>query len=302
MIILRVMHDDITRLIAAVAIFHVVITQNQGYERNTWRRNVKRFFKKLIFVAAVAVFFAEAMKFIKTSRNGFYSEMLISGMHAKFLSELIGENQMEDAGMQIVYQLARRSVVKIVVNDSAASGLVWKIDDKDIVIVSNRHLLMKDVTAEVAFYNGERADAGIIGYSQQYDIGFLKVSGGNVTARMLRDIYEAVPAEYEMSGPDSLAGRAVLQIGADLDGKKEHFSTGSILGFDYEPVFNTTVLKTKCYARAGMSGGGVFDTEGKLLGMLSGGEVAEDAEIREAEVSYSLPVALIADEYDNLNR
>ena len=229
------------------------------------------------------------------------NDTLISGMHVKFLSDRIGENQMEDAGMQIVYQLARRSVVKVVVKDSAASGIVWKIGDEDIVIVSNRHLLMKDVAAKVTFYNGECADAEIIGYSQQYDIGFLRVSGENATAKILRDIYEAVPAEYEMSESDSLADRPVLQIGADLNGDKSHFSTGSVLGFGYEPVFNTTVLKTKCYAKAGMSGGGVFDTSGRFLGMLSGGEVAEDSAIREAEISYSLPVMLIAQEYDGID-
>ena len=51
-----------------------------------------------------------------------------------------------------------------------------------------------------------------------------------------------------------------------------------------------------------MSGGGVFDAVGQLLGMLSGGEVLEDAAVREAEVSYSLPVSLIAEEYEQLNR
>lgn len=257
---------------------------------------MKRWIPFLAAAALAAAFFAG-----KVQRFECDNDTLISGIYVKFLSNRIGENQMEDAGMQIVYQLARRSVVKVVVKDSAASGIVWKIGDEDIVIVSNRHLLMKDVAAEVTFYNGECTDAEIIGYSQQYDIGFLRVSGENTTAKILRDIYEAVPAEYEMSASDSLGDRPVLQIGADLNGDKNHFSTGSILGFGYEPVFNTTVLKTKCYAKAGMSGGGVFDTSGRLLGMLSGGEVAEDSSIREAEISYSLPVMLIAQEYDEIN-
>ena len=257
---------------------------------------MKRWIPFLAAAALAAAFFAGKAQSFK-----YDNDTLISGMHVKFLSDRIGENQMEDAGMQIVYQLARRSVVKVAVKDSVAGGIVWKIGDEDIVIVSNRHLLMKDVTAEVTFYNGECADAEIIGYSQQYDIGFLRVSGENATAKILRDIYEAVPAEYEMSALDSLADRPVLQIGADLNGDKNHFSTGSVLGFGYEPVFNTTVLKTKCYAKAGMSGGGVFDTGGRLLGMLSGGEVAEDSPIRETEISYSLPVMLIAQEYDEIN-
>ena len=263
---------------------------------------MKRLFKRLIFVAAAAIFFAEAMILNTASGDGFYSGTLISGMHVGFLSWLMDGNQMEDAEMQVVYQLARRSIVKVVVKDAAGSGIVWKINDDSIVIVSNKHLLMKDVKAQVTFCNEESADAEMIGYSQQYDIGFLKVDNKNITANILRDIYEAVPAEDFTDEADEPVEQSVLQIGADLSGNKEHFSTGTVLGVGYEPVFNTNVLKTKCYSKAGMSGGGVFDAGGRLLGMISGGEVAEDAEIREAEVSYSLPIALMVDEYENLNR
>lgn len=227
---------------------------------------------------------------------------LIDGMHVRFLSVLDIGNRLEDAKMQVVYQLARRSVAKVVVKDSAGSGIVLKVDDDNIVVVSNRHLLMNDVKAEVTFLNGESADAEIIGYSQQYDIGFLRVSGKNVTARILRDIYEAVPAEYAAAAAqsfnDEYADRPVLQIGADLSGDGNNYFAGNILGMGYEPVFNTDVLKTKCYAKAGMSGGGVFDAGGRFLGMISGGEVDSGSTVREAEVSYSIPVALIENEYD----
>ena len=259
---------------------------------------MKQLLKRLIFVAAAAICLAEAMILNTASKDGFYSGMLISGIHVGVLSNLTDGHQLEDVGMQVVYQLARRSIVKVVVKDAAGSGIVWKIKDDSIVIVSSRHLLMKDVKAQVTFCDEESAAAEIIGYSQQYDIGFLKIDDKNVTANILRDIYEAVPVDKA----DAPAEQSVLQIGADLSGNKEHFSTGTILGVGYEPVFNTTVLKTNCYSKAGMSGGGVFDIGGRLLGMISGGEVAENAEVREAEVSYSLPVALIADEYDNLNR
>lgn len=266
---------------------------------------MKRLFKRLILAAAVGAFLVGTSLLDAESGYDISGETLISGMHVRFLSELIaGRDQMEDIRMQVVYQLARRSVVKVVVKDSAGSGIVWKVDGENIVIVSNRHLLMKDVKAKVTFCNEESADAEILGYSQQYDIGFLRVKGEGVNAKILRDIYEAVPAEYGIGESDSAecfkdecADRPVLQIGADLTGNKDNFSTGSILGIGYEPVFNTDVLKTKCYSRAGMSGGGVFDVGGRLLGMLSGGEVADDAAIREAEISYSLPVTLIADEY-----
>lgn len=263
---------------------------------------MKRLLKRLIFVATAAIFLVGAMILNTASGYDFYSGTLISGMHVGLLSWLTDGDQMEDAGMQVVYQLARRSIVKVVVKDAAGSGIVWEINDENIVIVSSRHLLMKDVKAQVTFCDEESADAEIMGYSQQYDIGFLKIEDKNVTANILRDIYEAVPAEDFSDEADTLTQQSVLQIGADLNGNKEHFATGTILGVGYEPVFHTNVLRTNCYSKAGMSGGGVFDAYGRLLGMISGGEVAEDAKIREADVSYSLPTALIADEYENLNK
>lgn len=262
---------------------------------------MKRLFKRLIFVAAAAIFLVEAMILNTASGYDFYSGTLISGIHVGLLSWLTDGDQMEDARMQVVYQLARRSIVKVVVKDAAGSGIVWKINDENIVIVSSKHLLMKDVKARVTFCDEEGVDAEIMGYSQQYDIGFLKIDNKNVNANILRDIYEAVPVENFTDEADMLTQQSVLQIGADLNGTKEHFATGTILGVGYEPVFNTDVLRTNCYSKAGMSGGGVFDIGGRLLGMISGGEVAEDAKIREAEISYSLPVALIMDEYNHLN-
>lgn len=259
------------------------------------------------FVLPVAFLLAAVCILNTAPRYGYSGETLVLGTNVRFLSVLGIGNRLEDAKMQIVYQLARRSVVKAVVKDSAGSGIVLKIDDEGIVIVSNRHLLMKDVKAEVTFFNAESAVAEIIGYSQQYDIGFLKVGGKNVTAKILRDIYEAVPAEYALgmaynaqSFNDEYADRPVLQIGADLSGNGDNFFAGNILGIGYEPVFNTDVLKTKCYSKAGMSGGGVFDAGGRFLGMLSGGEVDDGAAVREAEVSYSLPAALIVEEYNTV--
>lgn len=212
--------------------------------------------------------------------------------------------EMEDMKMQVAYQLARRSVVKVTVKDAAGNGIIWKIDD-GIIIVSSRHLLMKDVKAEVSFLNGEMAEAEILGYSQQYDIGFIKIPESKVTGKILRDVYEAVPALYETESEaarsaftDQYAGNKVLQVGVDTDKVADLCFVGTIKGLPFVPLFNTNVLETQCFSMAGMSGGGVFDEIGRLLGMISGGDVAEDSEKREAEITYSIPVSLIAAEYE----
>lgn len=218
---------------------------------------------------------------------------------------MAGENELDTEGMrmQVVYQLARRSIVKIAVKDAAGSGVIWNVDD-EIVIVSNKHLLMKDVKAEVVFGNGETVEADVIGYSQQYDIGYVKISEEAVTCSILRDIYEAVPVLYETESEtgkteflQKYAGKRILQLGALIDGNTANFSTGSIKGIEFIPVFNTNMLTTECFSKAGMSGGGVFDECGQFLGMISGGDVPEDAEKKEAEITYSIPPTLILAEY-----
>lgn len=269
---------------------------------------MKKLLKRLALTVIIIVLMINSVLRHEVFGHDVSTRTLISGIHVRFFAEAAGKKHVEDAGMQIVYQLARRSVVKIEVKDSVASGIVWKIDDDNIVIVSNRHLLMKDVKAKVTFCNGESTECVIMGYSQQYDIGFLKVDIKAVNPNIMRDIYEAVPADYvtdeqEMAEQfaDEYMDRPVLQIGADLTGSMDNFSKGTIMEIGYEPVFNTNVLKTSCYSKAGMSGGGVFDVGGRLLGMISGGEVAQTAEIRESEITYSIPVTLIVKEYDALN-
>lgn len=212
----------------------------------------------------------------------------------------------ENMVMQVVYQLARRSIVKVVVKDSAGNGILWKIDD-EIVIVSNKHLLAKDVKAEIVFCNGETFCADMIGYSQQYDIGFARIAETAVSNNVLREIYEAVPVLYEVDSEEkreafaqNWAGKRILQMGAAVGQRAADFSLGTIEGIRFVPLFNTMVLETNCFSKAGMSGGGVFAEDGRLLGMISGGDVPENAKQREAEVTYSIPPALIAAEYEKL--
>ncbi|MDE7030271.1 MAG: serine protease [Lachnospiraceae bacterium] len=215
-----------------------------------------------------------------------------------------GELDTGDIRMQIVYQLAKRSVVKVAVKDAAGSGIIWKLED-GIVIVSNRHLLMRDVQAQIGFGSGETAMADVIGYSQQYDIGFARVAQEAVPAGVLRDIYEVVPVFYEMETEADreeftqlYAGKRVLQLGAPSGQDMVSLSTGIVQGLRFVPLFNTNVLETEAFSRAGMSGGGVFDEGGHFMGMISGGEVPEDAQKREADITYSIPSKLIEAEYE----
>ena len=230
--------------------------------------------------------------------KGLTSEYLVKGTTDKYKKTEGLEG--EDINMYLIYQLARRSVVEIEVKNSVASGLIWKINDDSMIIASNRHLLMKDVKAKVSFCNNESTEAEIIGYSQQYDIGFLKLDIKDIPKKAIREIYEVVPLIYNLednydaeSFRKDFCDKEVLHIGAVSDENSANVYAGIIKSVGFVPVFNTHVIISEGYSRAGMSGGGIFDRNGILLGMVSGGDVSDASEVKEAEITYSIPAELI---------
>lgn len=210
----------------------------------------------------------------------------------------------QELGAYTMYRLAGRSVVRVTAADAMGSGVLWETDGEYIVIAASRHLLRKDVAAEVTFNNGAVLQAEIMGYSQQYDVGFLKIPAAMVPPELLCGLRAVRPILYKIgSEADRAAFTAayaeweIIQFGVDSERRDMGVFHGSIAGIRFVPVFNTHMLATECYARAGMSGGGVFDRYGRFWGLICGGEVAEDADEREAEVTYSLPPQTIAEEY-----
>ena len=47
-----------------------------------------------------------------------------------------------------------------------------------------------------------------------------------------------------------------------------------------------------------MSGSGLFDEGGRFLGIVSGGDVSDDASEKESDYTFSIPSSIILDEYN----
>ena len=217
----------------------------------------------------------------------------------------LSEPQGESLRTKILYRLARMSIVRISMNEHAGSGLIWRMDSERLIIASNRHLLMEDTDADVIFCDGTHVQAKIFGYSQQYDIGFLYIETKEIPESVLRGINAVSPLLYDIEGSvqerNDFAGERIgtdiMQLGANLNEGGLLFAKGYIMAADFSSVFNCFMIQTKCYARAGMSGGGMFDENGQLIGMISGGDVSEDSSSRESGITYNLPAGTIENEY-----
>lgn len=194
-----------------------------------------------------------------------------------------------------LYEEASRCVVRITIGQYAGSGLIWRTQEEGLVIVSNHHLLMQGAEAEVTFSNGIRVQAMADRYSQEYDIGFLWIPREELTPQVLADIYEVRAAE-ELTAQ---TGTAIMQIGSSEQAAGDAYE-GETAGERFVPEFQSFMLVSDCYSKAGMSGGGVFDREGLLLGMITGGQVTQQDSVRESKVTYSITADVIEKEYRKL--
>lgn len=193
-----------------------------------------------------------------------------------------------------LFDQVKKCVVGISMSDSVGSGIVWDYSNEGIVIIANRHLLSDGVDPKIIFWNGLEVSGRILEISNEYDIGYVLITAENIPPNIENEIYIARhPMNTDELKETILwtVGEPVLQIGYYQ--QEPLWFDGEVSGKEYMSLFNTDILVTQCYTRAGMSGGGVFDRYGNLIGMISGGEVPYDSEVREATVTYSLPIELL---------
>lgn len=189
-----------------------------------------------------------------------------------------------------LYAEASKCVVRIVMGQYAGSGLIWRMEEEGMVLAANKHLLREAAYGTVTFSNGMALQAENLHFSQEYDLGFLFIPREELASELLRDCYEVrrVQALLEES--------KIIQIASSQLVASDCYA-GVMKGTTFVPEFQAFMLETDCFSKAGMSGGGVFDEQGYLLGMIAGGDVNSNTSVRESETTYSISVWQIEEEY-----
>lgn len=199
----------------------------------------------------------------------------------------------EEADIDKIADNVSPCIVRIHCGDSVGSGMVVTLTEENAVIVSNTHLLQNDVTCKVEFYQGFTAIGEVAAYTEQYDMAFVKVPLTQIPA------WEWECLRYvDLHGKEELfrEGDAVVQIGSSKTTAGDCYKGAILKMRRYMPEYGTEMLKVRCQAYAGMSGGGVFDNRGYLLGMITGGEMQENARENGTEITYAIPLSVIRQE------
>jgi len=191
------------------------------------------------------------------------------------------------ADLIAVYKQTNPAVVYIVIPDvGSGSGFVYNADG---YIVTNNHVVEDGSSYEVAFANGDRQSAQLIGYDADSDLAVLKVDQPPDGIRPLT-----------LAADDSLqVGQFVAAIGNPF-GEQGSMSFGIVSGLDRSLQSQRTasgnsyslpeVIQTDAPINPGNSGGPLLNLDGEVVGINSAIATTTGAN---SGVGFAIPVSAI---------
>ena len=187
--------------------------------------------------------------------------------------------QIAEYNMQAVVEIKTETSVSSFfqqdfIQTGAGSGVIIS---EDGYIVTNNHVIEGANTIIVKLSSGEEFEAELIGTDPQLDIGVLKIEKEGLTSAVFGD-------------SDKLKiGDEVIAIGNPLGEFGGSVTDGIISGKNREITVenqNMTLLQTNAQINKGNSGGGLFDGNGNLIGIV----VAKSAGTSVEGLGFAIPI------------
>jgi putative serine protease PepD len=152
------------------------------------------------------------------------------------------------------------SVVSVSVGDGSGSGFVISADG---YIVTNHHVVREGGTIELAFSDGSREDAELVGSSASYDLAVLLVDRDDLIPVVLGSSASVAVGDpvLAMGSPLGLEGTVTSGIVSALDRPVTAGGQG-------EQAF-INALQTDAAINPGNSGGPLVDSQGRVIGVNS---------------------------------
>lgn len=169
----------------------------------------------------------------------------------------------ENSVVEIVTQFQVVSSFFQYVTGGAGSGVILS---EDGYIITNTHVIVDDsgkVVSDitVTLKNGEKHTATVIGADEETDVAVLKIEATGLTPAVVRNSENAL-----------LVGEEVLAVGNPLGELGGTVTNGIISALDraIDVDGNTmNLLQTNAAVNPGNSGGGLFDMQGRLVGIVN---------------------------------
>lgn len=152
-----------------------------------------------------------------------------------------------------VFRSASQSVVKVQTRTLQGSGVILESTGNDSYVVTNAHVVKGGIDSTV-LVGGRSYPARTVAEDEQLDLAVIKISGERLKGvRAVRG-----------SEPQVAVGDPVFAIGSPI-GLSNTLSEGIVSGLRLRN--GTSLIQTSAAISKGSSGGGLFDAQGRLVGI-----------------------------------
>jgi serine protease Do len=170
--------------------------------------------------------------------------------------------------------------------EGSGSGIIFSIDDNNVLIVTNHHVIDNSVSVDVTFAQNETVKAKVIGYDSRMDIAVLSVSlkdlkknsKSNITIASFGDSDELQVGELAVAigNPLGKAYSNTVTVGVISAVDRTIEVDGSKLNF----------IQTDAAINPGNSGGALVNSKGLIIGINTAKYVDERVE----GMGFSIPI------------
>lgn len=172
-------------------------------------------------------------------------------------------------------------------SESNGSGVIIGKNDKELLIITNNHVIEGNKSLTVKFANDKTATAIVKGADSKVDIAVVAVKLNDIEAETFKDIKVA-----QIGDSDKLVvGEPVIAIGNAL-GYGQSVTSGIVSAVDRKiSGFETTLIQTDAAINPGNSGGALLNIKGELIGINTAKMSDETVE----GMGYAIPITEVLD-------
>lgn len=200
---------------------------------------------------------------------------------------LEGKDMDNPAGM--LQESSASVMVQILAGNLKGSGVIAYSNEEEVWIMTAAHVLANmEETVKITFYDGYVVEAKDIDYMETQDMAVIKLPRKALVCQSSDEImdhgqiYRTVILErdaFDASG----TGDLVIAMGSKSGVAQEAYAGVILKDYVFLEDFGAYMILADVFVTPGMSGGGLFDAKGRLLGILCG--ISEDGEVAVAPVT-----------------
>ena len=173
-------------------------------------------------------------------------------------------------------------------NQSSGSGIIVGENEKELLIVTNNHVISDSTELKVQFIDGSIADAKVKGTDSNMDLAVIAVALDSLESATISNISIAVLGDSE----SLKVGEPAIAIGNAL-GYGQSVTTGVISALNRQIAMSEdgsttgTLIQTDAAINPGNSGGALLNVRGEVVGINSnkiGGSTIEG-------MGYAIPIS-----------